>query len=70
MVVDKKRETLIKLKEFRQKYDLSDEVKAFVFVGRIGEEKSIKELVNNWIYTDLPKEKAKELILCLINSNI
>lgn len=50
-------------KEFRKEYGLGDDVKAFVFVGRIGEEKSIKELVNNWIYTDLPKEKAKLFII-------
>lgn len=50
-------------KEFRKEYNLDDNVKAFVFVGRIGEEKNIKELVNNWIYTNLPKEKAKLFII-------
>lgn len=45
-------------KEFRKKYNLDEKTKAFVFVGRIGKEKNIQELVENWIYTDLPKEKA------------
>lgn len=66
-------------KEFRKEYGLSDDCKAFVFVGRIGGEKNILELVNNWIYTDLPKEKAvlfiigdgpsKEEVVELINEN-
>ncbi|MDO4604470.1 MAG: glycosyltransferase [Helcococcus sp.] len=66
-------------KKFRKEYGLSDDCKAFVFVGRIGSEKNILELVNNWIYTDLPKEKAvlfiigdgpaKEDIVKLINEN-
>ncbi|EHR34825.1 glycosyltransferase [Helcococcus kunzii] len=50
-------------KQFREQYNLGDDIKAFVFVGRIGEEKNIKELVNNWIYADLPKDKAKLFII-------
>lgn len=50
-------------KEFRKKYNLKDETKAFVFVGRIGSEKNIQELVENWIYTDLPREKAVLFII-------
>lgn len=50
-------------KAFREENNLSDDCKAFAFVGRIGEEKNIKELVNHWIYTDLPKEKARLFII-------
>lgn len=50
-------------KEFRKKHDLDGTAKAFVFVGRIGHEKNIQELVENWIYTDLPREKAVLFII-------
>lgn len=50
-------------KKFREEYKLYDETKAFVFVGRIGVEKNIIELVQNFIYSDFPKEKAKLFII-------
>lgn len=49
--------------KFREKYNLNDDAKAFVFVGRIGDEKNIKELINNWIKSDFPEEKAKLFII-------
>lgn len=49
--------------EFRKKYQIDYNCKAFVFVGRIGREKNIFELINNFIYADLPKEKAKLFII-------
>lgn len=45
-------------KEFREKYSLSDNTKAFVFVGRIGNEKNIMELLENWVYSDFAREDA------------
>lgn len=66
-------------KIFREKYGIEDNCKAFIFVGRIGGEKNISELINNWIYTDFPKEKAvlfiagdgpeKENLIDFINEN-
>nr|WP_276939989.1 glycosyltransferase [Helcococcus sueciensis] len=66
-------------KTFREKYGIEDNCKAFIFVGRIGGEKNISELINNWIYTDFPKEKAvlfiagdgpeKENLIDFINEN-
>lgn len=54
----------IKFREkFRSENNISNDTKAFVFVGRIGEEKNIRELVANWIYTDLPREKAMLFII-------
>lgn len=50
-------------KNFRQEYNIPKNCKAFVFVGRLGKEKNINELINNWIYTNLPKEKAKLFII-------
>ena len=66
-------------KTFREKYGIEDNCKAFIFVGRIGGEKNISELINNWIYTDFPREKAvlfiagdgpeKENLIDFINEN-
>lgn len=66
-------------KIFREKYGIEDNCKAFIFVGRIGGEKNISELINNWIYTGFPKEKAvlfiagdgpeKENLIDFINEN-
>lgn len=66
-------------KIFREKYGIEDNCKAFIFVGRIGGEKNISELINNWIYSDFPKDKAvlfiagdgpeKENLIDFINEN-
>lgn len=50
-------------KDFRKDFNISNDTKAFVFVGRIGEEKNIKKLVENWVYTDIEKEKAVLFII-------
>lgn len=50
-------------KNFRKKYNIDDETKLFVFVGRIGSEKNIKELINNFMYCDFPKEKARLFVI-------
>lgn len=49
--------------EFRKKYDISDSTKSFVFVGRIGAEKNIQELIDNFIYCDFPREKARLFVI-------
>ncbi|RFT30832.1 glycosyl transferase, partial [Gardnerella vaginalis] len=41
-------------KEFRKKYGIADSTKLFVFVGRIGAEKNISELIDNFMYCDFP----------------
>ncbi|MFM1581749.1 glycosyltransferase [Helcococcus bovis] len=48
---------------FRKKYNLNENTKAFVFVGRIGEEKNIKELINNWIKANFSEDAAKLFII-------
>ncbi len=50
-------------KEFREKYKLTDQTKAFVFVGRIGDEKNIMELIDNFTACDFPREKAVLFII-------
>ncbi|MGF0039674.1 glycosyltransferase [Peptoniphilaceae bacterium SGI.131] len=50
-------------KEFRAKYNLSDKTKAFVFVGRVCGEKGVKELVDNWIYSNFSREDAVLFII-------
>lgn len=50
-------------KDFREKYKLSDSTKALVFVGRIGKEKNIEELVNSFIYANVDADKAKLFII-------
>lgn len=50
-------------KDFREKYKLSDSTKAFVFVGRIGKEKNIEELVESFIYANVDADKAKLFII-------
>lgn len=49
--------------ELRKKYDISDSTKSFVFVGRIGAEKNIQELIDNFIYCDFPREKARLFVI-------
>lgn len=49
--------------EFRKKYDISDSTKSFVFVGRIGAEKNIQELIDNFIYCDFPRKKARLFVI-------
>ena len=50
-------------KDFREKYKLSDSTKALVFVGRIGKEKNIEELVESFIYANVDADKAKLFII-------
>ncbi len=49
--------------EFRKQYDVSDDTKSFVFVGRIGSEKNIEELITNFMYCDFPREKARLFVI-------
>lgn len=48
---------------FQKKYNLSNKCKAFVFVGRVGNEKNIMELVDNWIYSNFDEKSAKLFII-------
>lgn len=50
-------------KSFREKYGVSDSTKLFVFVGRIGAEKNISELIDNFMYCDFPREKARLFVI-------
>lgn len=49
--------------KFRKKYGMDDDTKAFVFVGRIGEEKNIKELFKNFCMCGFDSIKAKLFII-------
>ena len=50
-------------KEFRKKYGIADSTKLFVFVGRIGAEKNISELIDNFMYCDFPRELARLVVI-------
>lgn len=50
-------------KAFREKYGVSDSTKLFVFVGRIGQEKNIRELIENFMYCDFSKEQARLFVI-------
>lgn len=49
--------------EFRKKYDIADSTKLFVFVGRIGAEKNISELIDNFMYCDFPRDLARLVVI-------
>ena len=49
--------------EFRKKYGIADSTKLFVFVGRIGAEKNISELIDNFMYCDFPRDLARLVVI-------
>lgn len=49
--------------EFRKKYGIADSTKLFVFVGRIGAEKNINELIDNFMYCDFPRNLARLVVI-------
>lgn len=49
--------------EFRKKYSIADSTKLFVFVGRIGAEKNISELIDNFMYCDFPRNLARLVVI-------
>lgn len=49
--------------EFRKKYGIADSTKLFVFVGRIGAEKNINELIDNFMYCDFPRDLARLVVI-------
>ncbi len=49
--------------EFRKKYGIADSTKLFVFVGRIGAEKNISELIDNFMYCDFSRDLARLVVI-------
>lgn len=49
--------------EFRKKYGIADSTKLFVFVGRIGAEKNISELIDNFMYCDFTRDLARLVVI-------
>lgn len=49
--------------EFRKKYGIADSTKLFVFVGRIGAEKNISELIDNFMYCDFPRDLTRLVVI-------
>lgn len=60
---EKTEEKEIFRENFRKEFNINDNCKAFVFVGRIGGEKNILELINNWIYCNFSRDEAVLFII-------
>jgi len=50
-------------RQFRREHNMADNCRAFVFVGRLGKEKSVHDLVHYFGRLNLPKEKARLFII-------